>query len=341
MHINWAGHAFIKEDGYGRYAMHLIRQLGYLGWRVTPFRLDWIDHMPGWMFRQLGVTFDHLTLQCGPANEFKPMPGTSWGLSMTEDDRIPNGWAAKVNGICERLIVPCEHNRDAFVRCGVTVPIHVISGGTDPVEFPILPAVNRDTFTFMALGDRGSRKGLEVAYTAFFRAFPTEQDVRLVIKARPAHLLVSMKQAFIEQSRVSFWLDDVDTMADVYVQSDCFVFPSYGEGWGMPPREAAMMGLPVIASRHSGLMDGIDHWAIPLEQFNVRPSMLPQKGQWMVPSVDEVAEKMRWVYENQAAARQKGLQAAQWLRQNQTWEHSARHLAALIQPEGGALCKVS
>lgn len=342
MQINWGGHAFIKEDGYGRYAMHLIRQLGYLGWQVTPFRLNWLDDMPGWMLRQTGLTFDQLTIQCAPGNAFRSLPGVSWGISMTEDDRIPEDWAPRINGTVQRLIVPCEHNREAFARCGVTIPISVIPGGTDPAEFPLLPPMNRDSFTFMALGDRGSRKGLEVAYSAFFSAFPNEQDVRLVIKARPAHLLVSLKQAFSTEPRVSFWLEDVDSMADVYPQADCFVFPSYGEGWGMPPREAAMMGLPVLAPRHSGLIAGLDEWAIPLEQFTKRPSMLPQKGQWAIPSIDEVAQKMRWVYDNRQAARQKGQSAAAWLRQHQTWQHSAQSLAALIDPGKDSTCyKVS
>lgn len=333
MRINWGSHAFIKEDGYGRYAMHLIRNLGYLGYNVTPFRLDWLDDMPGWMLRQTGLQFDRLTIQSGPADQFVPLPGPSWGLSMTEDSRIPAGWSERINNACDLLIVPCEHNRDAFARCGVRIPIHVIPGGTEPAEFPLMPEVERETFTFLCLGDRGSRKGLEVAYMAFFRAFKDNPDVRLVIKARPSHFLNSLKQAFSTEPRISFWLEDVDTMADVYAAADCFLFPSYGEGWGMPPREAAMMGLPVIASRHSGLLAGIDQWAIPLEQFSSKPSQLPQKGMWDVPNVEEVAEKMIWVNQNRAAARAKGQAAAQWLRENQTWQHCAKLIDLLICPE--------
>lgn len=333
MHINWGGYAYHAFEGYGRYAMHLIRQIGYLGWRVSPFKLDWLDDMPGWMLRQTGIQFDRLTIQCGPGEFFVPLPGVSWGLSMTEDDRIPEDWVPRINMSVQRLIVPCEHNREAFMRCGVSVPIDVIPGGTDPAEFPVLPPVERDTFTFLCLGDRGSRKGLEVAYMAFFKAFKDNPHVRLIVKARPSQFLNDLKQAFSTEPRISFWLADVPSMADVYAQADCFVFPSYAEGWGMPPREAAMMGLPVIASRHTGLVAGIDDWAIPLEKFSPQQSHLPQKGVWYVPDVNEVAEKMQWVVTNQSEARAIGQKAARWLRNNQTWEHSAKKLAALIRPD--------
>jgi glycosyltransferase involved in cell wall biosynthesis len=46
------------------------------------------------------------------------------------------------------------------------------------------------------------------------------------------------------------WLDDVDDEAlrDLYATAGCFVFPSLGEGFGLPVTEALAAGLPVIAS---------------------------------------------------------------------------------------------
>ena len=37
-----------------------------------------------------------------------------------------------------------------------------------------------------------------------------------------------------------------------YAQSNCFVLPTRGEGWGLPIAEAMAMGLPVIATNFSG-----------------------------------------------------------------------------------------
>jgi aminocarboxymuconate-semialdehyde decarboxylase len=58
---------------------------------------------------------------------------------MTEGSELPPGWREWIEkASVERLIVPCPHNAEAFRRGGVTCPIHVIPGGTDPDEFPIL-----------------------------------------------------------------------------------------------------------------------------------------------------------------------------------------------------------
>ena len=99
-----------------------------------------------------------------------------------------------------------------------------------------------------------------------------------------------------------------------------------------------MMGLPVIATRYSGLEDGIDHWAaVVIERYRVEPvpSVYAQymTGNWARPDVDELAQAMRWCYEHPEAAWARGREAAWWLRANQTWAHAARRLLDLI--EGG------
>lgn len=327
MRINWVGHAFIREDGYGRYAMSLIRGLSRSGIEVTPCLASMLE-LPGWMQRQAGMDFSKLTLMCGPPNEMKSVPGKAWMLTMTECSKIEPEWAITINGICERLIVPCEHNAEVFQSGGVRVPITVLHGGTDPVEFPILPKkVNHDRpYTFVCLGDRGARKGIETAWSAFYAAFPHQSDVRLVVKSR-ANWMPGLTFA---DKRVSRWSEDLESMSDVYATADAFLFPSMGEGWGMPPREAAMMGLPVIATRWSGLEVGIDHWAIPIERFELVDCPLVEGSVWAKANLDETIAHMRWCYEHREEAREKGQQAAQWLRENQTWEQTTQSLIDLL-----------
>lgn len=333
--LNWIGYKFIEYDGYGRYGINMIRALTRLGVDVTPGLAAELSSMPGWMQRLRGMDFTNLTIQCLPAIEAKPVPGRSWILSMTEDSGCPKDWPEQINQIASRLVVPCEQNAKAFKDKGVRVPISVIPGGTEPAEFPVLEAPRRPRpYTFLALGDRPPRKGTELAWCAFMQAFPNEKDVRLIIKSRPVTMPI-LRDAQFTDRRIHWWACDVDTMADVYAQADCFVFPSYGEGWGMPPREAAMSGLPVIATRYGGLEVGIDHWAIPVNEYRMMPSLLPHEDtEWAECDLNELARHMRWCYEHQDKAREKGAAAAKWLRTNQTWEHSAKALLELIEQEG-------
>lgn len=184
----------------------------------------------------------------------------------------------------------------------------------------------------MGLGDRGPRKGIETLLAAWFDAFPIDEypDVRLIIKARSDSLRFLYNASFPDQ-RISIWREDIDRFSDALVHADCFVFPTYGEGWGMPPREAAAMGIPVIVTRHSGTEVGLDNWGYALDDYIYADPPLPYYGKWVVPSVSELVNKMQWVYENRVIAKQFGMQASKWLRQHQTWEHAAKRLVSLVE----------
>jgi len=338
MHLNLAAYSFDKYDGYGRYGQALTRWLGYFGVRVQPMILQQIHWLPGWMQRLAGLDWGHLTLSCMPPYMFPALPGRQWGITMTEGTKLPDGWADACNERCERIIVPCEHNAEAFEKSGVKVPIHIMPGGTCPVEFPLLTSPPSNPYTFLALADRGARKGWVEVWQAFFAAFQGVDNVRLVIKTRPHtnSLIEMISGASNRDPRISFWMDNADTMADVYSQVDCFAIPSKSEGWGMPHREATMMGIPTIVTRYSGLDDGhTDDWAtIVLDDWEL--AEIPKgyaehvQGKWAQVDVSAVAEAMRWCYDHPREAQIKAVQGAQWLRANQTWEHSTRALLDLI-----------
>lgn len=331
LHINIIAHALIKEDGYGRYILQTIQHLAMLGVDVYPMLVSFLG-TPSWVQRMAGLDTGRITLSIMPAHNLKPVAGRHWLLTMTEDDSCPKEWAGLINQYTERLIVPCEHNADVFKSRGVKVPIHVVHGGTSTEEFPVQTLPHRELYTFLALADRGERKGIEKVWSAFFNEFGEDEPVRLLIKQRLAMADLALKRSFLSKKNVSWWIDDTDSMANVYAQADCFVYPAYGDGWGMPPREAAMMGLPVIATRYSGLEVGIDHWAIPLDNFKmVKSSLNHDNGHWASPDLAELQSKMRWVYENQSEAKANALKSAQWLRENQTWAHSASALKQLLE----------
>lgn len=328
--LNWLNGQYDQNTGYGRYGYHLIRALVSLGVDVYPGLIGDAEAPP--LLQQLrGLYWDRLTIQCTSAHRYASVPGRVWGYTMFEDSSVPDGWAGKINQVCERLIVPCEHNAESFKRKGVKIPISVVHGGTDPEEFPVIAPVKRERpYTFIALAHEGTRKGIQIVWSAFYDAFPTE-DVRLIVKAREEW----MPGMSFEDRRVSRWSGDVLRMSDVFLHADCVVYPAFGEGWGMWPREAAMSGLPVIATKWSGLEVGIEHWAYPIEKYNMQRSQMgTPDGEWAVPEVAEVARLMRQCYENQDAARVFGQRAAAWLRCNQTWTHSARQLIELIEKHG-------
>lgn len=330
--LNWVSYRFIEQDGYGRFGLNFIRALHRIGVRVYPSTVEQIV-WPVWLQHLAGADWSRLTIALMPSYELMPLSGRVWNYTMYEGTGLEPRWVPALNERAERLLVPHEFLVDVFRDHGARLPIHVVPGGTDPTEFPVSVASPYESgrpYTFLALGDRGSRKGWDIAWQAFWEAFGEHtEDVRLVVKMRPN----SLPRLDLSRSdrRVSLWREDADSMLSVYEQCDCFVFPTRGEGWGMPPREFAMTGKPVICTRWSGVEDGIDHWALPVAINGLVPSVLPGGGMWASPRVDEVASWMRWCYDHPDDARRRGLAAARWLRENQTWDHAATKLWNLVE----------
>lgn len=326
---NWLNIHY-ENNGYGRYGLGFVRALLNLGVAVNLQCLD-VLKAPSWVWQTAGLDFSAPTFTLTTCNRLKAIPGRQWALSMYETTTIPDEWVAKLNQYCERLIVPCEQNLAAFQDSGVEIPIHVVNGGCHTTEFELVPPRRNGPYTFLAFGDGLTRKGIDITLTAFSKAFDHGEDVRLIIKSRPkSDFGLKISEADTPDQRISVWLDDADSLADVMGQADCFVYPTRGEGWGLPPREAALCGLPVITTRWAGTAVNIDQWALPINNYRLEKSQL-LGGYWATPDLDETIALMRWCYEHPTEARQKGQQAAQWLRINQTWEKSARQLLSVVE----------
>lgn len=347
MKLNFLFYSVMQYDGYGRYSPYLIRALRRAGVTVIPHFIGAAD-APDWLRNEWGIDWTIPTISCLPPFYLRKVPGRHWLITMTEGSDLPLGWREIIESCnVDHLIVPCQHNAEAFARGGVACPISVIPGGTDPDEFP-LRTDRRSTiepYTFLCLADRGDRKGWYEVYAAFYKAFGGKttgvQDVRLIIKARPTanRFLDRIATAEGLDKRLVFMREDYDDMAELYALADCVAIPSRSEGWGMPQREAAMMGLPVITQAYAGLDDGHTHeWAIVVaggpEVKIAADEGSHVKGMYRLCDVDDLATRMRFLYDNPSYGVEYGQHAAAWLRTNQTWDHSAARLIALLQQEG-------
>jgi glycosyltransferase involved in cell wall biosynthesis len=196
-----------------------------------------------------------------------------------------------------------------------------------PNEFKPIELKNPDPFTFLCLADRGMRKGFDLVGSAFYQAFGKSNKVELILKGREnfwSDVRVS------HPDNVKIIREDTYDIKTIYSLANCFVFPSRGEGYGLPPRETTAMGIPTIATKAHGTFD-VDNWGIPLENYTLVNCRMG--GQWFNPDVDELKEKMLWVYNNYENAKNIATMGAKWLQENQTWDHAAISLARLIKYE--------
>ncbi len=330
MRLNWANWRFIKVDGYGRMGLGFIRALQQAGHEVYPFLIEEVE-TPGWFQRARGLHFDRVTIQLMPPHNLAHLPGRSIAYTMHESMTLPEGWADHVNQKSEFLIVPSPWLVDLYREGGVKVPIEVVPGGIDPVECePVLRPGNHP-YRFLCLADRANRKSYDLAMTAFYKGFDANnRDVELMIKCRPGSL-PGLDFSYSTDPRLIIWKEDVPRIADVYVQADAYICPARCEGFGMTQREAAACGVPTVVGRWFGTADDCDDWAFPLNQYTlVESHMQGCGGLWAEPSLDELIEKMRWLFNNQEEARHQAQVKAGWMRTHATYACAVQRLESVL-----------
>jgi hypothetical protein len=241
--------------------------------------------------------------------------GKRLAITMFESTKLPEGWSAALNR-CDGVVVPAQFLVQVFRDAGVTVPVHVVPLGVSEAYGAITRKIRpeKKPFVFLAIADRGMRKGWDLAWHAFRSAFGNSANHKLILKCREGAMLnVSSADANVEILRADL---DEREMAELYAQCDCMVFPTRGEGFGLPPREFAATGGHVIATRWGGTADDIDLWGYGIPAKMVPAWMGHERfealGEWAEPDLDQLVHLMRVVareacYSDGARAR-----ALQW-----------------------------
>lgn len=194
-----------------------------------------------------------------------------------------------------------------------------------PITDPVLLGATAHKFGLkhplvLGVGTQEPRKN----HMGLIKAFHLAQSDRhhrpamLALAGGPGWLYDQTRQLVVDlklEKRVRF-LGRVSELelALLYNLADVFAFPSFFEGFGVPPLEAMACGAPVITSNTSSLPEVVGDAALTID---------PQR-------IDELARALtRLIGDEQLRAqlRQKGYQRAQ----HYTWSHAARKMLAVYR----------
>jgi glycosyltransferase involved in cell wall biosynthesis len=317
---------------------HIPSNWGELVQPRTPYLVDKHNlgsvyigcYAPGWM----GIAYYE--------NLFMRRSSHTYLYSLFESTRIPSDWASNVN-MFDKLFVACEENKKAFARCGVTIPIVTVPLGVSP---GLWPYKKRDKsgrpfrFLLFANSDWGQqRKNYSAAFDAFVAAFGNRTDVELIMKVTKGalpHCLSSQSNVKIIHGKYT-----QSQLLDLLHNVDCLLFPSKGEGFGLPPREAMATGIPVVAAGWGGLENimkldfnysvpftmtqatyagSIDEWLVSHNQGS------RDFGLWCDPSVSEMANILRSIPDDYGDVLSRGESCAKWIRENETYDICVQRL---------------
>ena len=131
-----------------------------------------------------------------------------------------------------------------------------------PVRFEV--SKDSDVFTFVFVGRIVGDKGINELVEAFDKLHNKYNNTRLVLVGRYEHNLDPVS----DTTRKSIYDNDAidacgpkygDDLLQMYVNADCFVMPSYREGFPNTVLEAGAMGLPSIVTDINGSREIIEN----------------------------------------------------------------------------------
>lgn len=277
--------------GYGRYGTKLAEAIRRRG-------VDIDEHMDD-------TTVDPPKTVCWvsvPSHAEGWFKGQNVVLStMWESQQLPESMREGLHNF-HRIIVPSQQNLELYSRYHndvVKVPLGV---DTDDWAYRPRPPVTRE-FVYL-IGGSGPRKGIDLAAKAFRRLFSNPASYRggpipkLILKSPRSDNV----PAGSGMEHVGGHLSD-KAEQDLYGAAHCYLQPSRGEGWGLQPLQAIAQGIPTILTDAHGQHE-FAHLGYPISAVDAKAEyfIYGDAGSWWEPSLDELCDQMRWVYDNYETA---------------------------------------
>lgn len=268
-----------------------------------------------------------------PRPERRPRPGlVNVARPMFETEDLPRDWVDILRA-WDAVWVTSRHNEEVFLSAGLpAAKLRLLPQTLDFEAFrPDVPPYPLEapegSFVFLANFDFSERKGWRQLLDAWERAFHRHDPVCLVVKTGSVvRFDAELVQAELEQRlagrstapvRVITDMLPAAAMPQIYSAADAYVSASRGEAWGRTYMEAMAMGLPTVGTRHGGNLDFMDDensWLaggrlVPVDDGSHLVNDLYRGHRWFEADVDELAQAMRRIADDPAAARRKAARA--------------------------------
>jgi glycosyltransferase involved in cell wall biosynthesis len=304
-----------------------------------------------------------------PPNFRRPREGKLAVILPWEYGAAPKRWIDGIGENVDELWAPSDFVRRVLAEGGAPVErIHVIPNGVDTDMFGPEGASWRAPaargFVFLFVGGAIARKGVDVLVKAYGRAFSARDDVSLVVKEigsdtfyRHNSLLKQLRRSLDRRNSphlevLSGEIRDAE-LAALYRGADAFVLPYRAEGFAMPVAEAMACGKPVIVTAAGPAPEFVPSdlgYFVRASRVAV-PEPAPPLGElageftWFEPDVEELAARMREVYENRDEAARRGAAGGERIRERLGWERICGQyldrVEALLDSRAAEDCRAS
>ncbi|NJN72016.1 MAG: FkbM family methyltransferase [Limnothrix sp. RL_2_0] len=281
-------------------------------------------------------------------------PGIKIAYTVWESTKLPDSWIDPLKK-CDYIWTASHWGKEILRQNGMSLDkLYVVPEGINVDIFNPQQSVNEQLwnngqFKFFTVGKCETRKSTTELIHAFDLEFWQEPDVVLVLSCDHPFVPTFDMSAFIN----NLWLNNYNqfllvqrvnshiTLAQIAAACQCGVFPTKAEGWGLPILESMALGKPTIVTNYSAVTEYsdesnaifIDYDIAPIQDFDLKGFIRTDKnyGTWAQPNTSDLRKKMRYVYENYKVLKQKFIDSSAQVREEWSWEVSAKKMLAVVQ----------
>jgi glycosyltransferase involved in cell wall biosynthesis len=270
--------------------------------------------------------------------------------SMIESTELPSFMVDYMNKCFDAILVPDPFLIEIYKNHGVQKPIFCLPliVNYKGISKPLKKAASK-VFTFTNLSVTSDRKNTSKLIEAFVIAFKKNNNVQLVINSRYTTDSENIKikkllENASEEDRIKIYYSQNTLSEEEFNnklrQTDCYVSPSKGEGFSVIPREAMMLGIPVVVTDNTGqstiAQSGL---AEVVKSDIICPGIFEYKDRTLVIghqfdcTLEDLTQAMLNVYNNYQSYLSKSQQMRNWALQYSFDNLRPMHYRFLIEPK--------
>lgn len=265
-------------NGYGYATDRMLSSLRELGYEVSTNDKT----------ADVGFWFDQPQHWKWPKNQYRI------GYHPWESTQLQKGWLKKMNQ-CDEVWTPSPVVADWYLQNGVKRPIFVYEHGVDSQNWTPVKREVHGPFKFLHVGGDAVRKGADIALDAFRIVQGNNKDVELTLK-------MNNKGWHINRYGSVTVLTDMmslERLVRLYHRHHAFVYPSWGEGFGLLPLQAMSTAMPTISTAAwAPYKRFLDPMLSVSSELSPSPWEFIHPGCMWKPNFEEVVENMRYVMNN-------------------------------------------
>ncbi len=189
--------------------------------------------------------------------------------SLKESDRVITVSEYSKSDIIKYFKV--ESGKISVIPANVATNLKPISKEEDLHKEEVIKKYNLPKKFILFVGSIEKRKNIVALLQIIEILQKRGTDIQLVMAGRPGYGFNEFKERILGSNSFVKYLDFVNDEDLVYLYNSAFafVFPSFYEGFGIPPLEAMQCGVPVIASNTSSLPEVLGEGAILINPNNI------------------------------------------------------------------------